>query len=212
MKFSFNHGSTFQRIQLLRLIKKGDSFWNKIGEACNKHRDINSSVQKFVGCYKQALSTQQSGSSESNIMQAAFKIYFQDEALGQHDEYFRMMVDATGMTSLSPLQKCTVVIRILAYGTSTDNVDDYLRISETTTLKYVRDLAEPQSSGRAASDRWRPTIIVNEVAQQRKRKCATAGLAEAIQCRVASDVGFQDRKGLRLGGDGATVTTMVVFG
>lgn len=57
-----------------------------------------------------------------------------------------------------------------------------------------------------------PTIIVNEVAQQRKRKCATAGLAEAIQCRVASDVGFQDRKGLRLGGDGATVTTMAVFG
>ncbi|CAI8617600.1 unnamed protein product [Vicia faba] len=76
--------------------KKGDSFWNRIGEAYNKHRDtnykerkpmalkgrwhkINPSVQKFVGCYKQAVSTQQSGSSESNIMQAAYKIYFQDE-------------------------------------------------------------------------------------------------------------------------------------
>ncbi|XP_058742226.1 glutathione S-transferase T3-like, partial [Vicia villosa] len=76
--------------------QKGDSFWNKIGEAYNKHRDdnykerksitlkgrwhkINPFVQKFVGCCKQAVSTQQSGSSESNIMQAAYKIYFQDE-------------------------------------------------------------------------------------------------------------------------------------
>ncbi|XP_058741338.1 uncharacterized protein LOC131613706 [Vicia villosa] len=59
------------------------------------------------------------------------------EALGQHDEYFRMMVDATGRSSLSPLQKCTVVIRMLAYGTSADSVDDYLRIGETTTLKCV---------------------------------------------------------------------------
>ncbi|CAK8562180.1 unnamed protein product [Lathyrus sativus] len=59
------------------------------------------------------------------------------EALGQHDEYFRMMVDATGRASLSPLQKCTVVIRMLAYGTSADSVDDYLRIGETTTLKCV---------------------------------------------------------------------------
>ncbi|CAI8604271.1 unnamed protein product [Vicia faba] len=76
--------------------QKGDSFWNRIGEAYNKHRDtnykerkpmalkgrwhkINPSIQKFVGCYKQAVSTQQSGSSESNIIQAAYKIYFQDE-------------------------------------------------------------------------------------------------------------------------------------
>ncbi|XP_058776996.1 uncharacterized protein LOC131651349 [Vicia villosa] len=59
------------------------------------------------------------------------------EALGQHDEYFRMMVDATGRSSLSPLQKCTAVIRMLAYGTSADSVDDYLRIGETTTLKCV---------------------------------------------------------------------------
>ncbi|CAI8589395.1 unnamed protein product [Vicia faba] len=77
--------------------KKGYSFWKRIDEAYNKHRDINykerkltqlkgrwhkinPSVQKFIGCYKQVMSTQQSGSSESNIMQAAYKIYFQDES------------------------------------------------------------------------------------------------------------------------------------
>ncbi|CAL5185410.1 unnamed protein product [Lathyrus oleraceus] len=46
----------------------------------------------------------------------------------------------------SKTPKCTVVIRILAYGTSTDNVDDYLRISETTTLKYVVSIQEELSS------------------------------------------------------------------
>ncbi|CAK8536735.1 unnamed protein product [Lathyrus sativus] len=56
------------------------------------------------------------------------------EALGQYGEYFRMMVDATGRSSLSPLQKCIVVIRMLAYGTSANIVDDYLRIDETVTL------------------------------------------------------------------------------
>ncbi|CAK8579378.1 unnamed protein product [Lathyrus sativus] len=63
------------------------------------------------------------------------------EALGQHDEYFRMMVDVTGRASLSPLQKCIVVsivvTSMLTYGTSADSVDDYLIIGETTTLKCV---------------------------------------------------------------------------
>lgn len=48
-----------------------------------------------------------------------------------------MMVDASGRSSLSPLPKCTVVICVLAYGTSVDSTDYYLRIYETTTLKCV---------------------------------------------------------------------------
>lgn len=55
------------------------------------------------------------------------------EALCQYDEYFRIWVDATGRSSLSPLQKC----RMLANETSADSVDDSLRICETTTLKCV---------------------------------------------------------------------------
>ena len=40
------------------------------------------------------------------------------------------------------MQKCTTSIRILAYESSTDSVDDYVRIGETTTLlcleKFVK--------------------------------------------------------------------------
>ncbi|CAJ2651620.1 unnamed protein product [Trifolium pratense] len=74
----------------------GESFWKRIGEAYNKYRDkkyierkpmalkgrwhkINHVVQKFVGCYKQAVTTQKSGSCESNIISAAKQIYYQDE-------------------------------------------------------------------------------------------------------------------------------------
>jgi hypothetical protein len=48
------------------------------------------------------------------------------EALGNHDAYFLMRPDATGRMGLSPLQKCTAAIRILAYGSLADSVDDYV--------------------------------------------------------------------------------------
>jgi hypothetical protein len=57
------------------------------------------------------------------------------EALVQHDEYFRMRVDASGRSSLSPLQKCTTVIRMLAYGLSADSMDDYIRFSSYAIVK-----------------------------------------------------------------------------
>jgi len=59
------------------------------------------------------------------------------ETIGQHDEYFWMRVNATSKSNISPLQKCTVVIRMLAYITSAYSMDDYLRISKTTTLKCI---------------------------------------------------------------------------
>jgi hypothetical protein len=64
------------------------------------------------------------------------------EALGNHDAYFLMRSDATGRMGLSPLQKCTAAIRILAYGSPADSVDDYVRIGESTAMecldKFVR--------------------------------------------------------------------------
>jgi hypothetical protein len=76
--------------------QKGDSFWKRISEAYNDnrpkifperkstalkgrwHKKINPSVQKFVGCYKQAVAVKKSGSSEADIVSAACDIYYQD--------------------------------------------------------------------------------------------------------------------------------------
>nr|GEY94781.1 hypothetical protein [Tanacetum cinerariifolium] len=54
-----------------------------------------------------------------------------------NDRYFQQRVYAMGRLSLSPLQKCTTVIRVLAYGASFDVVDEYLRMSSAVTRKSL---------------------------------------------------------------------------
>jgi hypothetical protein len=67
-------------------------------------------------------------------------------ALGNHDDYFQMRADATGKMGLSPLQKCTAAIRMLAYGSPADIVDEYVRIGESTSIecleRFVRGINE----------------------------------------------------------------------
>ncbi|XP_058733817.1 uncharacterized protein LOC131605486 [Vicia villosa] len=58
-------------------------------------------------------------------------------ALGNHDEYFQMSVDATGKMSLSPLQKCTYAIRMLAHGSPADSVDEYVQIGKSTSIECL---------------------------------------------------------------------------
>ncbi|XP_042404757.1 putative nuclease HARBI1 [Zingiber officinale] len=59
------------------------------------------------------------------------------DAVKNHSEYFQWKVDATGKKGLSPLQKCTAVIRQLAYGAPADHYDEYLRIAETTAIQCL---------------------------------------------------------------------------
>uniref|UniRef100_A0A0D3E1J5 DDE Tnp4 domain-containing protein n=1 Tax=Brassica oleracea var. oleracea TaxID=109376 RepID=A0A0D3E1J5_BRAOL len=56
--------------------------------------------------------------------------------------YFREKKDGLGRISLSPLQKCTAAIRVLAYGSAADAVDEYLRLGETTTRLCVENFVE----------------------------------------------------------------------
>ncbi|XP_048609886.1 uncharacterized protein LOC106446965 isoform X1 [Brassica napus] len=47
--------------------------------------------------------------------------------------YFQQRRDATRRNGLSPLQKCTAAIRMLAYGQSGDTYDEYLRMADSTS-------------------------------------------------------------------------------
>ncbi|XP_062198783.1 uncharacterized protein LOC133901424 [Phragmites australis] len=64
----------------------------------------------------------------------------------EHDTWFRQRRDATGKLGLSPLQKMTAAIRQLAYGVSSDAVDEYVRIGASTAMmalrKYVQAIVE----------------------------------------------------------------------
>ena len=48
------------------------------------------------------------------------------------------MKDAAGNTGLSTIQKATAAIRQLAYGFAADQVDEYVRIGETTAIECLK--------------------------------------------------------------------------
>ncbi|KAL1370522.1 hypothetical protein AAHE18_01G066500 [Arachis hypogaea] len=64
------------------------------------------------------------------------------DALSNFYPYFQQRVDATGRRGLSPLQKCTAAIQMLAYGIAADAVDDYVRIGESTTIECLEKFVE----------------------------------------------------------------------
>ncbi|XP_021742946.1 glutathione S-transferase T2-like [Chenopodium quinoa] len=58
-------------------------------------------------------------------------------SLENHDPFFQLKRDATGRVGLSPLQKCTSAIRMLAYGVAADELDEYFKIAESTTMECL---------------------------------------------------------------------------
>jgi hypothetical protein len=58
------------------------------------------------------------------------------EKLSQ-DTYFQQRRDATGKLGLSTLQKCTAALRMLAYGSAADSLDENIRMAESTILETV---------------------------------------------------------------------------
>ncbi|KAI5004261.1 hypothetical protein ZWY2020_031504 [Hordeum vulgare] len=62
-------------------------------------------------------------------------------ALGQWSPYFTYRADCSGRIGLSPLQKCTATMRMLAYGTPADALDEYLKIGKSTSLECMDKFA-----------------------------------------------------------------------
>uniref|UniRef100_A0A0D3CV56 DDE Tnp4 domain-containing protein n=1 Tax=Brassica oleracea var. oleracea TaxID=109376 RepID=A0A0D3CV56_BRAOL len=64
------------------------------------------------------------------------------DRLSNEVQFFRQKNDGLGRLGFSAFQKCTTAIRVLAYGTAADAVDEYLRIGETTTRACVEKIVE----------------------------------------------------------------------
>ncbi|XP_047942920.1 uncharacterized protein LOC125189720 [Salvia hispanica] len=62
--------------------------------------------------------------------------------LEARDEYFQQRQDAAHRSDLSPLTKCTVALRQLPYGTTTDMFDEYLYVGDTTGQEYLGKFCE----------------------------------------------------------------------
>jgi hypothetical protein len=64
------------------------------------------------------------------------------EALGQWSDYFTQRVDVVNRQGLGPLQKCTAAIRQLATRSATDELDEYLKIGETTAMEAMKNFVK----------------------------------------------------------------------
>lgn len=58
-------------------------------------------------------------------------------AVCEVDRYFVQKSNCTGALGLSPLQKCTAAMRMLAYGGAADALDEYIRMAESTSLETL---------------------------------------------------------------------------
>ena len=55
-----------------------------------------------------------------------------------HDNYFQQRPDATGLLCFTPHQKMTCALRMLAYGASADQCDEYLRMGCSTSIECLK--------------------------------------------------------------------------
>ncbi|XP_024015025.1 uncharacterized protein LOC112088888 [Eutrema salsugineum] len=62
--------------------------------------------------------------------------------LSNEVSFFKQRKDARGRLGLSALQKCTAAIRLLAYGTALDTVDEYLRLGASTARSCLKNFVE----------------------------------------------------------------------
>ena len=63
------------------------------------------------------------------------------EALGNHSEYFQVRYNAIRKHGLIPLTKCTAAMRMFAYSTAVDCVNEYLKIGASTALECMKNFA-----------------------------------------------------------------------
>uniref|UniRef100_A0A0D3AWG7 Uncharacterized protein n=1 Tax=Brassica oleracea var. oleracea TaxID=109376 RepID=A0A0D3AWG7_BRAOL len=114
------------------------------------------------------------------------------DRLSNEVQYFRDKKDGLGRNSLSPLQKCTAAIHVLAYGSAADAVDEYLRLGETTTRLCVENFVEEIIYLFADEYLRRPTPADLQRPLHIGEHRGFPGMIESIDCTL-NDINVLDR-------------------
>jgi len=104
------------------------------------------------------------------------------EALGQWSNYFTQRVDAVNRQGLSPLQKCTAAIRQLATGSGADELDEYLKIGETTAMEALKFFVKGVREVFGERYLRRPTMEDTERLLKLGEKRGFPGMFGSIDC------------------------------
>lgn len=79
------------------------------------------------------------------------------QTLSDWSPFFHQRSDAFGKVGFSPLHKCTAAIRMLAYGTPADALDENLRMGESTILQCLSHFCKGVMSNFGSKYLRRPT-------------------------------------------------------
>ncbi|XP_024014249.1 uncharacterized protein LOC112088195 [Eutrema salsugineum] len=112
--------------------------------------------------------------------------------LSQEMPFFQQRRDATGRVSLSGLQKCTATIRMLAYGSAADAVDEYLRLGESTAISCLEHFTEGIISSFGDEYLRRPTREDLQRLLNEGEDRGFPGMVGSIDCTL-NDINVLDR-------------------
>uniref|UniRef100_A0A0D3D8C4 Nuclease HARBI1 n=1 Tax=Brassica oleracea var. oleracea TaxID=109376 RepID=A0A0D3D8C4_BRAOL len=102
--------------------------------------------------------------------------------LSNEVEFFQQKRDALGRLSLSPLQKSTTAIRVLAYGNAANGADEYLRLGASTTLSCLENFVDGIISLFGEEYLRRPTPADLQRLLDIGEYCGFPGMIGSIDC------------------------------
>ncbi|KAB2601798.1 nuclease HARBI1 [Pyrus ussuriensis x Pyrus communis] len=103
-------------------------------------------------------------------------------AVCNHDSYFVQKKDAFGAMGLLPEQKITVALRMLAYGTSADQVDKITRMGKSTILESLMRFCGAIESIYTAEYLRKPTNMDLERLLKKAEMRGFPGMIGSIDC------------------------------
>ena len=104
------------------------------------------------------------------------------DVLGEWSPFFTLRYDALNRPGLSLIQKCTAAIRQLAYGSPTDQLDEYIKIGESTALECLKRFVEGVIVVFGAEYLRRPTVQDIERLMEIGERRGFPGMLGSIDC------------------------------
>ncbi|XP_068309615.1 uncharacterized protein [Pyrus communis] len=103
-------------------------------------------------------------------------------AVCNYDSYFVQKNDAFGVMGLLPQQKITAALRMLAYGASTDQVDEITRMGKSTILESLMRFCEVIESIYTAEYLRKPTNMDLQRLLKKAEMRGFPGMIGSIDC------------------------------
>lgn len=102
--------------------------------------------------------------------------------LGEKLPFFQQRRDATGRPGLTNVQKCTAAMRMLAYGTAADSIDEYGRMGASTALECLKKFCKGVVTFFKDEYLSPPNQRQTEILLQRGENLGFPGMLGSIDC------------------------------